>query len=198
MRAAVEDWTGYIDAIATGLQRLVVTDAHGDTIPAAEGFARWVAMTHAIDERGGQLFIIGNGGSAGMASHMVTDALTNGRLRAIAMTDPTMLTATANDASFDDVFALQVERLGRSGDLLIALSCSGNSRNIVRAVEMGRSRDLQTVTVSAMKADNACRTRGHLNFFVPLARYGWAQSAHQVILHYWFDQYLDRHRTGAL
>jgi len=198
MRAIAEDWTGYTDAIASGLQHMLVTDAGGRDMGAAEGFARWVAMTHDMDARGGQLFIVGNGGSAGMASHMVTDALTNGRLRAIAMTDPTMLTATANDLSFDDVYAVQVERLGRSGDLLIALSCSGNSPNIVRAIDVARSHQLQTITVSAMKPDNACRSRGDLNFYVPLARYGWAQSAHQVILHYWFDQYLDQHRQGAL
>jgi len=198
MRAIVEDWIGYADAIASALRGLLVTDREGRDIQTADGFAHWVAMTHDTDARGGQLFMIGNGGSAGMASHMVTDALTNGRLRAIAMTDPTLLTATANDLSFDDVFAVQVERLGRAGDLLIALSCSGNSPNIVKAMDAARSHGLQTVTVTAMKADNTCRARGDLNFYVPLARYGLAQSAHQIILHYWFDQFLDRHRQGAL
>jgi D-sedoheptulose 7-phosphate isomerase len=198
MHAPADGWPGYTDAIVAGLQQMIVTDASGSPISAPDGFARWVAMTHEIDERGGQLFIIGNGGSAGMASHMITDALAIGRLRAVALTDPTMLTATANDVSFDDVFALQLDRLGRRGDLLIALSCSGNSANIVRAVETGRDREMQAVTVSAMQPDNACRSRGDLNFYVPLARYGWAQSAHQVILHYWFDLYLDRHRSGAV
>lgn len=198
MKAVAELWTGYADAIAAGLRDMVVTDAAGGELPAQDAFARWVTMTHAIHERDGQLFIIGNGGSAGMASHMVTDALANGHLRAIALNDPTLLTATANDLSFDESFALPLERLARAGDLLIAISGSGNSSNIVRAIEASRARDLRTITLSAMRADNRCRASGDLNFYVPLARYGWAQSAHQVILHYWFDQYLDQHGQGAV
>ena len=198
MRAAAELWTGYADTIATGLREMVVTDAAGAELPVQDAFARWVAMTQAIHEQDGQLFIIGNGGSAGMASHMVTDALALGRLRAFALNDPTMLTATANDLSFDETFTLPLERLARAGDLLIAMSCSGNSSNIVRAVEASRSRLLRTVTLSALRADNRCRAIGDLNFYVPLARYGLAQSAHQVILHYWFDQYLDHHGQGAV
>jgi DNA-binding MurR/RpiR family transcriptional regulator len=71
---------------------------------------------------------------------------------------------------------------------VIAISQSGNSGHIVRAVDAGRPRDIRTITLSAMRADNRCRAAGDLNFYVPLARYGLAQSAHQVILDYWFDQ----------
>ena len=198
MKAAAERWTGYTDAIATGLRVLLVTDGAGQNVPAQDGFARWVAMTFEVRERDGQLFIIGNGGSASMASHMITDALAIGHLRAIALTDPALLTATANDQSFDESFALPLARLARPGDLLVAISQSGNSSNIVAAVEASRARGVRTVTLSAMRADNRCRTLGDLNFYVPLARYGWAQSAHQVILHYWFDQYLDQHGQGAV
>ena len=198
MKAVAELWSGYADVITAGLRDMVVTDRTGGDVPAQDAFARWVAMTHAIQERDGQLFIIGNGGSAGMASHMVTDALALANLRANALNDPTTLTAAANDRSFDQTFALQLERLARAGDLLIGISQSGNSSNIVRAVESSRSRSLRTITLSAMRTDNRCRALGDLNFYVPLARYGWAQSAHQVILHYWFDQYLDQHGQGAV
>jgi D-sedoheptulose 7-phosphate isomerase len=133
-----------------------------------------------------------------MASHMVTDALALAGLRAHALNDPTMLTATANDLSFDQSFVLPLERLARSGDLLIAVSQSGSSMNIVRAVEASRHRGLNIVTLSAMQATNRCRTLGDLNFYVPLTRFGWAQSAHQIVLHYWFDQYMDQHGQGAV
>ena len=198
MKAVAELWTGYADVIATGLRDLVVTDAAGAVVPVQDAFARWVAMTHDVRQRDAQLFIIGNGGSAAMASHMVTDALVIGRLRAHALNDPTTLTATANDFSFEQTFSTQLERLARAGDLVVAVSQSGNSPNIVRAVEASRSRHLGTVTLSALRADNRCRAAGDLNFYVPLARYGLAQSAHQVILHYWFDQYLDVHGQGAV
>ena len=198
MKVVAELWTGYAAAISTGLRDMAVTDAAGGSVETQDGFARWVEMTRSTHERDGQLFIIGNGGSAAMASHMVTDAIALAHLRANALNDPTMLTAAANDLSFEQTFALQLEHLARPGDLVIAISQSGNSGNIVRAVEASRPRDIRTITLSAMRTDNRCRAAGDLNFYVPLARYGLAQSAHQAVLHYWFDQYLDQHGQGAV
>ena len=198
MKAVAELWTAYADVISAGLRDMVVTDAAGVVVPVQDAFSRWVAMTHDVQQRDAQLFIIGNGGSAAMASHMVTDALVIARLRANALNDVTALTAAANDFSFEQTFSLQLDRLARAGDLVVAVSQSGNSPNIVRAIETSRPRQIGTVTLSAMQADNRCRTAGDLNFYVPLGRYGLAQSAHQVILHYWFDQYLDLHGQGAV
>jgi D-sedoheptulose 7-phosphate isomerase len=194
----VEGWTEYIETIADGLRGMAVTDRSGAVLSPASGVARWVAATHATHERGGQLYIIGNGGSAAMASHMAADACKNGHLRAMAFNDAALLTATSNDVAFEQVFSLPLERLARPGDLVIAISSSGNSPNIVRALESSRTLGLEAVTLTGMRADNRARTVGDLNFYVPLPRYGWIESAHQVILHYWFDQYLCEHRQGAI
>jgi D-sedoheptulose 7-phosphate isomerase len=194
----VEAWTDYIETVAQGLRALVVTDREGRTLPVADGISEWVSMTRATQQRDAHLYIIGNGGSAGMASHMAADAAKNGRLRALAFNDPSLLTATANDVAYDEVFSLPLDRLGRSGDLLIAISSSGNSPNIVRALEVAQSVGIAAVTLSAMRPDNRARALGDLNFYVPVRRYGWAESAHQMILHYWFDQYQDVHGPGAI
>jgi D-sedoheptulose 7-phosphate isomerase len=194
----VEGWTDYCDTIADGLRRLTVTDRSGAGLSPAEGVARWVAITRATHDRGGQLYIIGNGGSAGMASHMAADACKNGHLRAMAFNDVALLTATSNDLAYEQVFSLPLERLARPGDFVIAISSSGNSPNIVRALETSRTLGLETVTLTGMQADNRARTLGDLNFHVPLPRYGWTESAHQIILHYWFDQFLCAHRQGAI
>jgi D-sedoheptulose 7-phosphate isomerase len=193
----VEGWTDYFETIAQGLRALVVTDRDGRALPVADGVSQWVAMTRATQQRDAHLYIIGNGGSAGMASHMAADAAKNGRLRALAFNDAALLTATGNDIAYDQVFSLPLERFARAGDLLIAISSSGNSPNIVRALEVARERGIGTVTLSGMRADNRARSLGDLNFYVPVPRYGWAESAHQVILHYWFDQYQDVHGPGA-
>src|SRR5262245_20714758 len=177
---------------------MVVTDSGGRELPLAEGLPQWVAMTRATQPPDAHLYIIGNGGSAGMASHMATDAAKNGRLRALAFNDSSLLTATGNDLAYDHVFSLPLERLARSGDMLIAISSSGNSPNIVRALEVARGLGVATVTLTGMRADNKARALGDLNFYVPLSRYGWAESAHQVVLHYWFDQYQDVHGSGAI
>lgn len=193
----MKGWSEYLDTIAEGLRAVAVSDRDGRAVPMADAVGQWVALTRATHDRGGHVFIIGNGGSAGMASHMAADATKNGRLRALAFSDAALLTATGNDLSFDQVFSLPLERLARAGDLLIVISSSGNSPNIVRALEVGRRLDLALVTLSAMQPDNRARALGDLNFYVPLSRYGWAESAHQVILHHWFDRYQDVHGPGA-
>jgi D-sedoheptulose 7-phosphate isomerase len=196
--SVLERWSEYTDTIAAGLQQMAVTDATGGDVPVEDAFAQWVDLTHALHARGAQLFLVGNGGSAAMASHMATDALALAGLRAFALNDVTTITAAANDASFDRSFALQIETLAREGDMLVAISQSGNSANIVRAIEAAGARGATVVTLSAMAAANRCRALGRLNFHVPLARYGWAQSAHQIVLHYWFDRYLARYGKGPV
>ena len=192
----MEGWTDYVGTIAKGLQGMVVTDRQGAELSAQDGVARWVAMTRAMYDRDGTLYIIGNGGSAGMASHMAADACKNGHLRALAFNDVAMITATGNDISYEQVFSLPLERLARPGDLLVTISSSGDSPNIVRALEARLALGVQAVTLSGKRPDNRSRTLGDLNFYVPLSRYGWAESAHQVILHYWFDQYQKAHGQG--
>jgi D-sedoheptulose 7-phosphate isomerase len=194
----VESWADYFETIAQGLRALVVTDRDGRSLPVADGVSQWVSMTRATQQRDAHLYIIGNGGSASMASHMAADAAKNGRLRALAFNDASLLTATANDVAYEETFSLPLERLGRAGDLLIAISSSGTSPNIVRALEVARSVGIAAVTLSAMRPDNPARALGDLNFYVPVRRYGWAESAHQVILHYWFDQYQHVHGPGAI
>ena len=101
--------------------------------------------------RGGTLLLCGNGGSASQAQHLAAELVCRFKrdrapLRAIALTtDTSILTAQANDIGFDTVFERQVEALGRKGDVLIALSTSGNSPNIVKALLMGKRKSIQTV-----------------------------------------------------
>jgi D-sedoheptulose 7-phosphate isomerase len=180
------------------LRDLAVTCANGRAIAPAEGFARWVELTHDGQAHRQHLYFIGNGASAMLASHFAADACKNGALSAMAFNDAALLTATANDVAFEEVFALPLRRLARSGDLLIGISSSGNSPNILRAVETARAMSMRVVTLTGMRPDNRARRCGDLNFYVPCARYGWVECAHQLILHYWLDQYLNLHASGAV
>jgi len=102
-------------------------------------------------ESGGKILLCGNGGSASDAQHIAAELagrLSRERrgLAALALTvNPSVLTAVANDYGYGEVFARQVEALGRPGDVLIGISTSGRSANIVRALEEGRARGLMTV-----------------------------------------------------
>ena len=105
---------------------------------------------------GGKVLLCGNGGSAGDAQHLATEfvsTLTLDRRRpaipAIALTtDTSLLTAVANDFGFEEVFARQVEALGRQGDVLIGISTSGNSENVIRAFAKARSCGLTTIALT--------------------------------------------------
>jgi D-sedoheptulose 7-phosphate isomerase len=107
---------------------------------------------------GGKLLICGNGGSAGDAQHLATEfvsTLTVDRRRApipaIALTtDTSLLTAVANDFGFEGVFARQVEALGREGDVLLGISTSGKSQNVVRAFAQARALGLRTISLTGI------------------------------------------------
>jgi D-sedoheptulose 7-phosphate isomerase len=194
----LERWQDYLGAASAGLCRLAVTVRGGDALTTHEGFARWLAVTLDAHEHGRHVFFVGNGASAMMASHLAADACKNGALNAMAFNDAALLTATANDMSFDEVFAMPLSRVACPGDMLIAISSSGNSPNILRAVETARDRSTYVVTLTGKSLDNRARASGDLNFYVPLPRYGLVECAHQLILHYWLDQYLNLYGDGAI
>lgn len=112
--------------------------------------ADMATRTIAAFRAGGKLLLAGNGGSAGDAQHIATEF--TGRLMydrdplpAIALTtDSSALTAIGNDYGFDDIFERQVRALGRSGDVFLGISTSGNSVNIVRALQVARARGVLT------------------------------------------------------
>jgi D-sedoheptulose 7-phosphate isomerase len=196
--AGMESWRVYLDALNAGLETVAATSAGGAALPPEEAFDRWVKMTHEVHTAGGSVYLVGNGGSAMMAGHFAADACKNGRLRALAFNDAALLTASGNDLAFSEIFAVPLAQLGRAGDLLITISSSGNSPNILRAIETARAGGMHVVTLSGKGADNRSRAMGDLNFYIPADRYGWVESAHHVVLHYWLDQYLNLHGGGAL
>ena len=120
----------------------------------AEALPRLVTeaqMTVEALRRGGTLIFFGNGGSAADAQHLAAEFVNRFRLEraplpALALTtDTSVLTAIANDRDFGEIFARQVEALGKPGDLVFALSTSGRSRNVLRGVEAARARGMKTV-----------------------------------------------------
>ena len=135
---------------------------------------------------GNKIMIIGNGGSAGIASHVAIDLSKNAGIRAMALNDAATLTCLANDYGYENVFAKQIEYHARYGDVLIAISSSGKSPNILRAVltakDTLRWRAPSVVTFSGFEPDNPLRTMGDINFYVPSSEYGFVELAHQIFL----------------
>ena len=136
------------------------------------------------------VYVAGNGGSATTASHMVTDlmfgrGLPEPGLRVIGLADnQAVITATANDVSYDEVFARQLRRLARPGDVLILISASGNSPNVVRAAEVAREME---VTIIGLTGFDGGRLAGLSDVSVhvpsPPDAYGPVEDVHLIVNH---------------
>ena len=163
--------------------KIEATDRAGERLTlAAAGAAALEAAARTKRDRT-RVFFIGNGGSAGICSHQATDWLRNGGFAATALNDGAALTCLGNDLGFDQVFAKQLQMHGRTGDLLIAISSSGNSPNILKGVEAARAASMHVLTLSGFKPDNKLRRLGDVNFYVPSDRYGWVEIAHLALCH---------------
>ncbi len=137
---------------------------------------------------GGRVYACGNGGSAADASHFTTELLCRLKddrepLGAMALTaDSSFLTATANDYGFEEVFARQVRGLARPGDLLVAISTSGNSINIEKALRTARGDSVSSVALLG-KSGGTCSGLAEIEIIVPSESTARIQETHQVIIH---------------
>jgi D-sedoheptulose 7-phosphate isomerase len=158
---------------------------------AVESGAMVVSVAKALQAafaRGGQVLVFGNGGSAADAQHLATEMLVRyarerRALPVIALTtDSSILTAVANDSSYDQVFARQIEALGRPGDVAIAISTSGRSANVLAALHTAKARGLTTVAFTGRDGGPiGALADFHVN--VPHATTARVQEVHRTLIH---------------
>lgn len=123
-----------------------------------------------------------------MANHFAADIANNGHVRTAVFTDLSLITAVANDVNYEFVFSWPLRWRMSEGDMPEAINSSGNSPNVLAGCDVAALLGGFTVTLSAMKPDNAPRSSGNLNFYVPAETYGAAETCHAAILHYWTVQ----------
>ena len=141
-------------------------------------------------ERGATIFFIGNGGSTATASHFANDIAigTNSYekpFRAVSLTDSNaIITAVGNDFGFEEIFVRQLRVLGRAGDVVVAISASGNSPNLIRAFDYAKSIGIKTVAITAFDGGKM-KQMADEGVHVPTApkEYGPAEDAHMVLDH---------------
>jgi phosphoheptose isomerase len=170
-------------------------DSYADEIARAcksidpAGFEEAAAILIEAYTRDARMFSCGNGGSASIANHMQCDHVKgvgngtdlNPRVLSLS-TNVELLTAIANDHGYENVFVHQLQSQARPGDVLIAVSSSGRSANIVRALSWAADNGLRTVAITGFDG-GAARAAAHVSIHVDCGNYGVVEDVHQAIMH---------------
>ncbi|QQR81165.1 MAG: SIS domain-containing protein [Deltaproteobacteria bacterium] len=158
--------------------------AFGQIIPTEEAFSQAHTMIREIKNQDGSIWWVGNGGSCSLCSHFSQDLANKQKIKSLAFTDASLLTCQANDFGYENAYARMIEMFARSGDMLIAISSSGESKNILKSIEAANKKSIATITLSAFENDNKLfRLKTDLAFYVPSRSYGLVETAHSALLH---------------
>ena len=141
-----------------------------------------------VRDKGGKVIIVGNGGSAAIASHVAVDLTKAARVRAINFNEADLITCFGNDYGYENWMAKALEFYSDAGDVAVIISSSGQSQNVVIGAKAARDLGLQVVTLSGFRADNPLRVIGDLNLWVNSESYNIIETTHQS----WLLAVIDR------
>lgn len=177
------------DQFGTLIERSEITGKNGAALGIEPGISASMEMLDQVRSAQGSIYIVGNGGSAGVASHAVIDFVNVAKLRAFTLHDPALLTCMANDYGYENAFAHLLGQMAKPGDVLIAISSSGNSMNIRNAAARMAACGGQVITLSGFSSDNPLRLMGDVNIWLDSRDYGAVEIGHQFILHNMADRF---------
>lgn len=145
--------------------------------------SRFKREAHARHRKGKKVIFMGNGGSAAISQHMAVDWTKNGPLRSVCYADTPTITCFANDHGFGNAYAKILEHYSQPGDLVVIISSSGKSPNVLAAGRAADALELDSVRLTGMNPDNELRRGGRLNLYVPSGDYGLVELTHLCLLH---------------
>jgi D-sedoheptulose 7-phosphate isomerase len=171
--------SSYINYLKTILDRINVDEIEN-----------FIAEILASRTRGATIYFIGNGGSASTASHFANDLAIGTNeyelpFRVISLTDNiSILTALGNDFGYEEIFERQLRVLGREGDVLVSISASGNSPNLIKAMEYAQTSNIKTIAITAFDGGKM-KEIADMGIHVPtgLKEYGPAEDSHMILDH---------------
>lgn len=179
----------YIEKLQNTLKR-IACDIDRKSILYEEMINLICNILFSIKKNKNTIYFIGNGGSAGIAVHMTADFLKNGGIKTHGMFDVSTITCLGNDFGYEYIFSKQLEIAAKKNDILIAISSSGNSQNIINAVEVARENECKIITFTGFKENNKLRQMGDYNVYVPSMEYGIVESIHNMILQQIVDEFV--------
>lgn len=155
-----------------------------------EGVNIVIDMLNRAQINNKKVMVVGNGGSAGIAMHTLADYANAGGFKTVDFYGPALVTCLSNDYGYENVFAKSIEMFAEAGDMLFAISSSGQSPNILMAAEMAKNCGCKIVTFSGFEGNNPLRNMGNLNFYVPSTHYGFVELSHQILIHCILDLFV--------
>lgn len=163
--------------------KIKTTDLKCKAIGFKKAISYIAKVISARGKKGNKIIIIGNGGSASIASHITTDFLKNIKIPALAFNDASLLTCLSNDLGYEHVFSTPIGILAEKGDILFAISSSGKSKNILNAVSQAKKKGCFVIGLSGFSSRNLLRNMGNINFYVPSSSYGNVEIVHLAVCH---------------
>ena len=141
-----------------------------------------VDLIKSTSKNGNKLIIAGNGGSAAMASHVAIDLTKNAKIRAINFNEADLITCFANDFGYEEWVSRSLEFYADKGDLVILISSSGSSKNIINAAKKSRELGLKIITLSGFNPENPLKKMGDINLFANSRGYNIVEMSHHIWL----------------
>ena len=166
------------------VEKTEFTDRDGNDLNYEKGVQENLKMLESLRDRGGNLFLVGNGGSAAVVSHILTDFINDAKLNARTLHESSLLSCMSNDYGYENSFSEPLSILAQEKDLLIAISSSGRSPNIHNAVKSIKKAGGEAITLSGFGHDNPLRSMGDLNIWLDSTSYGLVEIGHLFYLHY--------------
>ena len=182
----------YLENISALRHKITARDSAGVILSLADATKQSIALIRCASKDGGKIIFIGNGGSAAIASHMAIDFSKNGGMPAVCFNDAVALTCLTNDLGYEEVFSQPIHMLATSNDVLVAISSSGQSRNIINAVKAAHLIHMKVITLSGFDEANLLVKEGNINFHVPSNRYGAVEITHLTLCHALLDLILGK------
>lgn len=165
------------------MDNVICTDSDNKPYDIEQAAKKVMEQLIQNGNHGNSVYLIGNGGSAAVASHTVTDFANVCRLRAHTLHESSLITCMTNDFGYENAYARLINTLMRPGDILIAISSSGKSANICNAAKMATEMGGIVITLSGFNHNNSLRKLGDLNFWIDSCDFGLIEIGHLFILH---------------
>ena len=183
--------SGYLGELTELFKTVEIRGADGKAFKLDDGARAALDLICSTKANRGLVMVIGNGGSAAIASHLQNDLCKSVGVRSVVFTETPLLTALANDDGYEGAYESLARLWAKQGDLLVAISSSGRSKNILRSARAARKAGCRIITLSGFAPDNPLRQMGDVNFFVPSPRDGPVEIVHAALAQFLTDALKD-------